>query len=135
MGILVTNWEKALSFAKLDERIGIKVAVLSEVNLMGSYVAEVPVSKSITPHYHDKGHEEYHIISGEGVIRLSPIDNRNKNFKFVCKKISAGNSFVIPPRTIHQLINTGNSPLLMIFNSPLSHLKNDRFITEGILNE
>jgi hypothetical protein len=68
-------------------------------------------------------------------VRLAPVDNQNRNFKLVCKKVKANTSFVIPSKVIHQLKNTGDSPLILIFNCPLSHLKNDRFVMEELLNE
>lgn len=128
MAIKIVDWENEISHGKTDAAVGIKIAALLESNKQGTYITIIPPNESVTPHYHQHGDETYHIISGEGVIRLQPIDTANKDFGLVCKKVKSKNSFLIPPNVIHQLINTGKEPLTLIFSCPLSHLKDDRSV-------
>lgn len=128
MAIAIVNWDHEIFHAKKDEKVGIKIATLLESNDRGTYITIVPPGSSITPHYHREGEEEYHIISGSGVIRLLPVHHINTEFKLVCKHVIAKNSFVIPANVIHQLINNGAEELILIFSCPLSHLKEDRII-------
>ncbi len=132
MAISIVDWENELSFAKKDEKVGIKIATLSESQDKGTYITSLPPGSSVTPHYHEEGDEEYHIISGSGVIRLLPVNHMHTEFKMVCKYVTAKNSFVIPANVIHQLINnSATEELILIFSCPLSHLKEDRIIIEN----
>lgn len=132
MAISIVDWQTELSCANTDEHVGIRIATLLEVNGKGTYITVIPPGSSVNPHYHQKGTEEYHIISGSGVIRLLPVDTTKKDFQLVCKQVKAQNSFIIPPNVIHQLINNGKEQLVLIFSCPFSHLKDDRFIVNDI---
>ena len=131
MAINIIDWENELSCADTDEHVGIRIATLLEINGNGTYITSIPPGLSITPHYHQKGAEEYHIVSGNGVIRLLPVE-KTKASQLISKQVKAKNSFVIHPNIIHQLINNGTEPLVLIFSCPFSHLKNDRFIVQDI---
>lgn len=138
MGIRIVNWANEISEAKLDQSVGIQIATLLETEQRGTYIAVIPAGEAIKPHYHQEGDEEYHIISGKGIIRLIPATTDDKDFKLACKHVTAQNSFIIPPNVIHQLVNTGDQPLTLIFSCPFSHLKEDRHVVENLeekLNE
>lgn len=130
MAISIINWDNEISCANFDETVGIKIATLLESKGRGTYITILSPGSSVKPHYHKSGDEEYHIISGSGVIRLSPVDPSNKEFKLVCKYVRAKNSFIIPSNVIHQLINNGEEPLALLFSCPLSHLNEDRIVIE-----
>jgi len=132
MAIKIIDWSEELSHVSKDSFVGIKIATLIESEGKGTFVTIIPPGNSIVPHYHKNGNEEYHIISGEGVIRLLPVDMNNKNFKLVCKQVKENNSFLIPPNVIHQLINNGKKPLTLIFSCPVSHLQDDRYIINNL---
>lgn len=138
MAISIIDWHIELSQAKPDKKVGIKISTLLEGDGKGTYITSIPPGSSVTPHYHQHGNEEYHIVSGSGVIRLLPVDTKHKDFQLVCKHVKANNSFMIPPNVIHQLINNGTETLILIFSCPTNHLQNDRIIIEDlgeILNE
>lgn len=138
MSISIVDWHQELSSATFDKAAGIQIATLLESEDKGTYITIIQPGASVNPHYHKEGDEEYHIISGNGVIRLLPVDNENKDFQMVCKQVNPQNSFVIPPNVIHQLSNNGEQPLILLFSCPLPHLKEDRFMVKDLekrLNE
>lgn len=134
MTISVIDWNDRLSSAKKDNEVGINIASLLEIGCVGTYITELAPGAFVMPHYHNKGHEQYHIVSGTGTIRLSPTSSYKKSFKLICKKVKAGNSFVIKPNVVHQLVNTGKKPLTLIFSCPTNHLGDDRYVIGGILD-
>lgn len=133
MTIDIIDWDHEMLYANTDKNVGIKIAILCEIDDRGTYLTILDPGVAITPHYHEEGSEEYHIINGAGVIRLLPADALNKDVKLTCKHVQAKTSFVIPPRVIHQLINIGTEPLTLIFSCPRAHLQEDRIIID--LNE
>ena len=131
MAVRIVDWEKEITCGTTDAIVGIKIATLLESNNEGTYITVIPPGESVTPHYHQYGDENYHIISGEGVVRLQSVDTINKDFELVCKQVKTKNSFTIPPNVIHQLVNTSHEPLTLIFTCPLSHLKHDRIVVSS----
>src|SRR3990167_7977957 len=131
MAINIIKLDQEISCASRDTSVGIKIATLLEINNRGTYLTIIPAGESVNPHYHQFGEEEYHIISGRGIIRFLPIQNLKKDLQPSCRQIEGKTSFVIPPNVIHQLINNGTEPLTLLFSCPLSHLKEDRIIVEN----
>ncbi|MDX1901227.1 MAG: cupin domain-containing protein [Gammaproteobacteria bacterium] len=131
MNTNIVEWEQKLSNANIDKTVGIQIATLLETEGRGTYITVIPPGSSVKPHYHKDGDEEYHIISGEGEIRLMPAEG---DFQLEKKQVKAKNSFIITPNTIHQLFNNGSEPLTLIFSCPLTHLKEDRFVVEDFAN-
>lgn len=78
-------------------------------------------------HYHVHGVQEtYRVLSGEGILLMqwrkkdasgNEIDDQIE--KFVAKKMRAGDSVAIPPGAGHLMINTGNSWLVTLDDSPV----------------
>ncbi len=132
MSISVVDWNKELESATFDSKVGLKITTLTEDDERGTYLTSLMPGKSVTAHYHAQGCEDYHILSGTGTIRLLPINSSQHTFELVCKHLNPRNSFKIPANVIHQLVNTGNEPLTFIFNCPLAHLREDRFIIEDV---
>ena len=126
MKIDILDWNKAISSVKMDQSVGIQIAPLTETEGKGTYVTVIPPGAFVNPHYHSAGDEEYHIIQGKGLIRLLPV-GANED-EWVSKEVSARHSFIISANVIHQLINTGDEPLTLLFSCPLTHLKDDRFV-------
>jgi mannose-6-phosphate isomerase-like protein (cupin superfamily) len=134
----IVDWENEIIHAKKDEKVGIKIATLLETDHRGTYLTSIPPGSSITPHYHKEGEEEYHIISGSGVMRILPVYHKDTPIKLFCKYVVAKNSFMVQPNMIHQLINNGTEDLILLFSCPLSHLEEDRVVIENLeefLNE
>ena len=132
VAIRIVDWKQELSCAHTDKAVGIQIATLLGSEGKGTYITVIPPGSSVTPHYHTKGDEEYHIIQGRGVIRLLPVEPKNKDFQLICKQVQAQNSFIIPPGVIHQLINNGDEPLTLIFSCPLAHLMDDRVVVDDL---
>lgn len=132
MAISIIDWNNKLHHAVSDDKVGIRIATLLESQDRGTYITVIPPGAFVKPHYHSKGDEEYHIISGVGIIKLLPVNSLHKDSQTICKHVKAQNSFLIPSNVIHQLINNGSEPLVLIFSCPISHLKEDRFIVENI---
>lgn len=124
----IINWIDRVQAVKKDEKVGIRIATLFESDGRGTFVTILPPGAAVSPHYHEDGCEEYHIISGSGQINLK--EAGNPEAVVINKQVDAGNSFVIPPMVIHQLVNIGTDDLTLIFSCPLTHLKNDRFVVE-----
>jgi oxalate decarboxylase/phosphoglucose isomerase-like protein (cupin superfamily) len=132
MSVHIANYKNALKAAKFDKMIGLKIAVLLESEERCLCVTELAIGASSKPHYHKFDNDEYHILSGNGFIRLAPINMKNKSFTLIAKEVKDGDFFIIPPNMIHQLINRGNKPLILVFSCPKHHLGKDRIIIENL---
>lgn len=79
----------------------------------------------MTPHYHCQGDEVYIIFSGMGVIKTWQPENAAD---MAAVQVEQGDMFNIPPGTVHQLVNAGTQPLVLLFACPPEHLAADRVI-------
>jgi mannose-6-phosphate isomerase-like protein (cupin superfamily) len=122
------KWQSVLARAATDPAVGIRIAKLAGTDAFSTYVAEVAPGKSITPHYHLVGDEHYHIVAGQGEMHLSDLDEGRDS----TTPVYAGTSFVVAPRVVHALRNTGNSPLVLMFSCPVNHLGDDRHLCERV---
>lgn len=120
--INIIKWNDAINNCNYDKCAGIKIANLTGSDLFSTFITEIDISKSVNSHYHKKGDEHYHIISGTGEIQLKNILTGEEYFH----EVSAGQSFIVPENVLHKLINTSNTPLVLMFSCPLSHLESDR---------
>ncbi len=128
----IVNLKKALNKAKTDITANISIAFLTGNAEFGLHATEIAPGAKITAHYHQHGMEIYGILSGTGVIYTAkPSDEGYKNL--ISKPIQAGDFFTIEANTIHQLINTGKEPLLLVFGCPKDHLGADRIVTEDLI--
>lgn len=66
--------------------------------------ATVPVGGSTQAHYHRVAEELYFFTAGHGRMTLG--DER--------RDVGAGDCVVIPPGAVHQLVNTGDEPLVLL---------------------
>ncbi|MCS7125030.1 MAG: cupin domain-containing protein [Candidatus Bathyarchaeota archaeon] len=64
-------------------------------------LGEMEPGKQIKPHVHEVEEEAYWILSGKGVAIIG-------EEKF---EVEPEMSIFVPPKTMHQIINTGNTPL------------------------
>ncbi|MDQ6993146.1 MAG: cupin domain-containing protein [Mariprofundus sp.] len=82
--------------------------LLSEHDLPGSVRlshALFKAGESIEPHKHDDLCEVFYLLSGQGVLRVEGLD----------MMISPGSTFMIAPGEVHQLTNSGDSDMTMIY--------------------
>ncbi|HEY4143537.1 cupin domain-containing protein [Pinirhizobacter sp.] len=108
-----------------DPAVGIRIATVLEDATRSYYATEIAPGKSVTPHYHRQGDELYIIFSGKGVIRTWQPDSAADVAKV---QVEHGDVFNIPPGTVHQLVNTGTQPLVLLFACPPQHLSEDRVV-------
>jgi mannose-6-phosphate isomerase-like protein (cupin superfamily) len=121
--IEIIDWKKAIEGCQYDEKVGIRIAKLTTYgDQFSTFITMIDPGKHVTPHYHKHGDEHYHIISGIGKLELKNIINGNKK----TYNISPGQSFAIPQNTLHQLINTGQETLVLMFSCEMAHLETDR---------
>lgn len=119
------EWKVALSQAAYDAAAGIAIVRLTGDDGFATYLAEVEPGKSVRPHYHRSGDEHYHIVGGNGEIRLASADEGGPGR---VTQVAAGMSFIVPANTVHELINTGDTALLLMFSCAASHLADDRHL-------
>lgn len=130
--IKMNNIFTALSEAVPDPAVGISLAHLVGDELFSYYVTQVPPQSKLTAHYHQEDDELYQVIEGKGLIWLADVKN-NK----ICEhhEIQAGDTFVVPALTVHQLVNPGTGPLIMMFGCPQSHITSDRKLVDNLRPE
>jgi len=82
------------------------VSSLASVSLV-----EVAVGGEIVPHIHEESHETAYILDGSAVLTI-PSGEQN---------LKSGDGVTIPPRTLHALRNTSDTPcrILAVHMPPL----------------
>jgi quercetin dioxygenase-like cupin family protein len=133
--ITVTNWREALNKAKADPAVGIRIAPLTQNETFGMYVTEILPNKKVTAHYHQEGIEIYSILAGNGMLYTASPNRQNEPTYIQEKAVKTGDFFNIEPGVIHQLVNLGQDPLILVFGCPGSHLSSDRVITKDLFIE
>jgi len=129
--IAVSNaLHKLSSQAIHDPIVAIRIATVLEGATCSYYATEIAPGKSVTPHYHYQGDEVYIILSGRGSIRTWRTENAED---IAIVQVEQGDVFNIPSGTVHQLVNTGTQPLVLIFACPPEHLTVDRVIPSSPL--
>jgi mannose-6-phosphate isomerase-like protein (cupin superfamily) len=118
----IINWNTAISSCKYDESVGIRIAKISGNEDFCTFITIIDPNKNVNPHYHKYGDEHYHIIQGNGEIKLKNIITGNEQQYTVSEK----ESFVIHENIQHQLKNIGDIPLILMFSCPMSHVESDR---------
>lgn len=121
--INIINWEKVISDCKYDSNVGIKIAKLAGEDSFSTFITVIDAGKSVNPHYHKRGDEHYHILSGKGQVYLKNMLTLEECIFLV----SAHESFVVPENTLHKLTNTGDDSLTLMFSCPNAHLESDRY--------
>jgi mannose-6-phosphate isomerase-like protein (cupin superfamily) len=66
--------------------------------------ATVPVGGRTIAHYHRAAEELYFFTAGNGRMTLADEE----------REVAAGDCVVIPPGQVHQLVNTGDAPLVLL---------------------
>jgi mannose-6-phosphate isomerase-like protein (cupin superfamily) len=120
----ILDWFSILESSPYDDIVGIRIAKLTGDTRFSTYLTVIDPGKSVSPHYHKNGDEHYHIISGRGEITLTDL----VGMKTTTVAVDGQTSFTVPENTLHQLKNSGEDPLILMFNCPESHLNEDRFV-------
>jgi mannose-6-phosphate isomerase-like protein (cupin superfamily) len=119
----IIDWKQNLDSCIYDEKVGIRIAKLVGNNQFSTFITVIDAGKHVNPHYHKHGDEYYHIIEGNGEVKLKDV---NSNVEEI-HKVSSGSSFIVSENIIHQLVNTGSEPLTLMFSCPTAHLGIDRY--------
>lgn len=130
----VTNLYGALTSAKLDQKVGIKVTHLTGTDNYSFFVAEIAPHKKIPAHYHKSGVEIYQIVEGNGVMYTG---NRNSDERISWNpplQLQQGDCFTVNEGEVHQFFNDSGNKIIVIFGCSKSHLSKDRFFVEGFYN-
>lgn len=128
-GIAESCWRQALACALPDKVAGIRHAELGGDSSWRLHVAEI--SDKVTCHVHLSGHEVYEIVSGSGNLLSGPVNKVGSSYQPVrCDSlaVAAGDVFSVPERFAHQLVRSGNDPLIIIFACSDNHLGSDRLV-------
>ncbi len=125
---VVTNFNQALQSAKLDEGAGIAHAALAGSADFRVHITKLLPGAKVKAHRHDEGDELYIIQAGTATLYTgrSVEDEAEEWFEPVA--VEEGATFTVSPGMLHQLHNTGDTPLVLIFGCPDSHLDTDRVV-------
>lgn len=118
----IVSLSEALEKAVVDEHVGISLAMLAEADGFALYATAIPPGRQLKAHYHCEGAEFYQVVSGKGRVFLQPQPAGDISQHL----LKAGDVFAIPPLVAHQLQNTAEVPLVMIFACSVQHLGEDR---------
>lgn len=119
----IVNWSNEIKKSNYDSLVGISIAKIIDDDICG-YITIIESNKSVNPHYHTVGKEHYHIISGQGQIKLRCLDGGNIEIH----NVSAGESFIVNENVVHELSNIGNDNLVLMFYCKEEHLSSDRHL-------
>lgn len=61
--------------------------------------------QKVIPHYHETMYEVFFVESGEGIIRINEVDY----------PLLSGNCITVEPGEVHELINTGETDLIVTY--------------------
>lgn len=128
----IVNMAEAIQRAQLDSKVGIAIVRLAGNDDFALYAAELAPGKAVTAHYHNRGVEIYQIVEGEGIMHTGLVNTDNHVSWNKPLAAKAGDCFNVEELEVHQLQNTEDKRLFVVFCCPNAHLNQDRFIVEGI---
>lgn len=101
--ICANQWFPHIDYQAMIDKVWGKEYLLVKTDSYAFKRLEVHKDKNLSKQYHRLKHETWHIVQGEGI---AIINNKQYNIK-------PGNTFVIPPNTIHQ-VKSLSEPLIII---------------------
>ncbi len=119
LDIQARQWKEALQKATPDEVVRIRHAALDGDALYRKHVAAIP--DRVGCHFHSQGNEDYAVVSGEGKLYWSKVEKIADEFHVHWEEplhVQEGDSFIIPEGYAHQLKNTGQDELVILFACP-----------------
>lgn len=124
--VAITNLDQALESALLDSSVGIAHAALVGDADFRLHITKLLPGAKVKAHRHLQGEELYIISSGSGTLYTGMVSEEGTEVWSEPVSVQSGDTFSISPRMLHQLHNTGITPLVLIFGCPDSHLSSDR---------
>ncbi len=124
--VSLTNLDQALESAVLDSSVGIAHAALTGDADFRLHVTKLLPGAKVKAHRHFAGEELYIISFGSGSLYTGVVSEAGTEVWNEPISVRAGDTFSISPTMLHQLHNTGTTPLVLIFGCPDSHLAADR---------
>jgi mannose-6-phosphate isomerase-like protein (cupin superfamily) len=119
----VGSLEEAQAFVTLDgstiRELAGRVSLPAEKQSLAE--ATVPPGGATAEHYHRESEELYFFTSGTGRLRVDE-DQRD---------VRAGDCVVIPPGSVHKLVNTGGEPLRLLCCCAPAYSDDDTVLTGG----
>lgn len=125
----IKNIFTELKKSAMDSKAGIKLVKLAGDKDISVYAADIAPKTELKPHYHKFGIETYHILQGEGVMKIGTLEAQKITWTDIFT-VKVGDFFSIEEGLIHQIINESNQALLAVFSCAESHVGNDRFFVE-----
>lgn len=124
----VSNIHEALLNAPKDEVVGIRSIRLAGDDDFALYAAQIDGLKRIGAHYHKKGNEIYQVVEGQGRMHLGiPLEDGTVKWEDAVE-VNKGDCFTVMEGQVHQLENTSEEDLVIIFACPFSHISTDRTV-------
>lgn len=121
----IKNISTSIINAPKDKGANIKIIKLTGNDNLSQFAAEIAPKSKLNPHYHNTGIETYQIFKGNGIIKIGELKKQEINW-IKTINVKEGDFFTIEEKSIHQLLNDEEYPLLVIFSCPASHLGSDR---------
>jgi mannose-6-phosphate isomerase-like protein (cupin superfamily) len=95
----------------------------------------------VKPHYHEKGEEPYHILTGNGEMNLGIVKDGQVDWR-PAVSVKEGEIVEVQENEVHSLRNPGEKPLDFTFACPDEHLvdnspehpEGDRYFTMDLPN-
>lgn len=132
--LIIKNIKTEVTKGEKDSAVGISLAHLAGTAEFSLYCTEILANERVGAHYHENGTEFYQIISGQGNIYVGqPSDDKSVNWD-VPKQVKTGDFFMIDQKQVHQLHNTSDEKLVVVFGCAKAHITTDRVIVDGYSN-
>lgn len=129
----IVNTEQLLESSTDDQVINQKVVFLTGDDNNAFFMIELQPNEILPAHYHKEKIEIYYIMKGQGRITTGEFKNEKVLNPYV-QNVEEGYTFSISPNMVHQIINTGTKPLLILASAPKSHGGEDRYFVEFDFN-
>jgi mannose-6-phosphate isomerase-like protein (cupin superfamily) len=120
--VFLANLDDSQAFTTLDGSTIREVAGRKTLPSQHQSLAEatVPVGGSTIPHHHVQSEELYFFTAGEGTLRIED----------EVRGVKPGDCAVIAPGAVHQLVNTGSEPLVLLCCCSPSYSDEDTVLHE-----
>lgn len=119
------NIFKELSSAELIGNYRIPAAHLGMVSEMGMYALSMPAYAKQPAHYHRQGDDVFVVLSGEGELLLADLDHDHQPLSPRIFKLNPGDTYFVPPQTVHAIHNLSDQPFVFLNLAPESHVADD----------
>lgn len=130
-GLEIKNIYKEVNEGNKDSAVGISLAHLAGDGAFSLYCTEISPNSRVGAHYHSTGTEFYQILEGEGYIYFGYPDSTQIVSWEKPKKVTKGDFFMVEEGQVHQLHNTTEEKLVVIFGCSKNHITTDRTMVES----